>query len=240
MRGQSRKQIFIIIQFVLYATFLTFDLLGRSLTLSTNIKFLLVVLCFLYVVIRSRKNRGKGHSFLSYALFFTIISDMFILLTEYYFYGVLTFIIAQQLYGIRIDAFYDRENERTISLSRVIQLRLLYQIAIAAIVILILLLANVDFDALLAVSIFYFISLCTNVIRSLRLSICNRNRKDIRYFAYGMVLFLLCDINVGLFNLSGFIAVGSSYEIIYSISSILMWTFYAPSQVLISLSGDNY
>jgi hypothetical protein len=54
-----------------------------------------------------------------------------------------------------------------------------------------------------------------------------------------MVLFLLCDINVGLFNLSDFITPSPAYNIIYSISSILMWTFYAPSQVLIALSVEN-
>jgi hypothetical protein len=60
-------------------------------------------------------------------------------------------------------------------------------------------------------------------------------------FAAGLVLFLLCDINVGLFNLSGFVSVtGRVVEILYSLSSILMWTFYAPSQVLIAISSDNF
>jgi hypothetical protein len=55
-----------------------------------------------------------------------------------------------------------------------------------------------------------------------------------------MVLFLLCDINVGIFNLSGFIALPERiYQMMYSVSSILMWTFYAPSQVLIALSTKN-
>jgi len=63
--------------------------------------------------------------------------------------------------------------------------------------------------------------------------------RDIRLFAWGMVLFLLCDINVGIFNLSGFINVGPVYEVLYGISSISMWLFYAPSQVLIVLSGDS-
>lgn len=98
---------------------------------------------------------------------------------------------------------------------------------------------NVNTDALLTVSVFYFISICTNVVRSIKLSLHYSNKRGIRCFAVGFLLFLLCDINVGLFNLSGFLSVGPVYDIIYGISSILMWTFYAPSQVLIALSVDT-
>jgi hypothetical protein len=76
------------------------------------------------------------------------------------------------------------------------------------------------------------------VVRLLRLFVSHHDKRNIRYFTAGMVLFLLCDINVGLFNLSDFLTVTSTYEIIYELSAVLMWTFYAPSQVLLALSGD--
>ncbi len=240
MRGQSRKYIFIVIQLFLYGAFLSMDILESNIALSNKIKFVVVVLCFIYAINIGVKNRSREHIYLIYALAFTVVSDMLILLSDYYFYGVLTFIMAQQLYGMRITELKNRERDSNgpKSLSRDLVIRLLYQGAFVLLLGILLWLANVNIDALLAVSIFYFISICTNVLRILKLTVNHHDKKDIMYFAIGMVLFLLCDINVGLFNLSGFLSVTPAYEMVYSISSILMWTFYAPSQVFIALSSD--
>lgn len=242
MGGQNRRYIFLVIQSVLYGTFLSLDILGRNITLSNRVKFAVVVLCFSYVIITGIKDRSRKHKLLIYALAFTVISDFFILLSDYYLYGVLTFIIAQQLYGMRISELFNNEiiNSSPISLIRNFAIRLLYQGAITFFVGVILWLMGVNIEALLVVSILYFISISTNVVRLFKLRANYNYRRDIRYFAIGMVLFLLCDINVGLFNLSDFLPVSQTYDMIYSISSVLMWTFYAPSQVLISLSGDTF
>lgn len=240
MRSQGRKYIFIIMQLILYGAFLTMDILESNIPLSNKIKFAVVVLCFIYAINIGLKNRSREHRFLIYALAFTLVSDMLILLSDFYLYGVMTFILAQQLYGMRITELNKRELD-TISpksLHRDFAIRLLYQGTFVFLLGILLWLANVNIDALLAVSIFYFISICTNVLRILKLSVKFYDRKDIMYFAIGMVLFLLCDINVGLFNLSGFLPISSAYEVVYNISSILMWTFYAPSQVFIALSSD--
>ncbi|NLO10258.1 MAG: hypothetical protein GX129_10395 [Clostridiales bacterium] len=240
MKGQSRKYIFLIIQFILYGAFLTLDILERDIALSNRIKFAVVVLCFIYVLASRMKNRSREHTYLIYALAFTVVSDIFILLSDYYLIGLLTFILAQQLYGVRITLLINRERDANspISLYRDFIIRLLYQGAFALLLGIILWLSDENLDALLAASIFYFICICTNVVRILKLSVNHHDKKDIIYFAIGMVLFLLCDINVGLFNLSGFINVTPAYDVIYKASTILMWTFYAPSQVLIALSSD--
>ncbi|TAH66398.1 MAG: hypothetical protein EWM47_10180 [Anaerolineaceae bacterium] len=242
MLGQSRKYIFIVIQFALYGAFLSLDILEKNTILSNRIKFAVVVLCFFYVIIGKNKKTNREHIFLIYALFFTVISDILILFTDYYLYGVSTFIIAQQFYGMRITELYNRESsvKSKMNLLRDLLIRLLYQGALGVLVSMFLLLMNVNIDALLGVSIFYFISICTNVVRGLKQTLLYRDKRDLKYFAIGMVIFLLCDINVGLFNMSAFLTVGPRYEMIYSVAAILMWTFYAPSQVLISLSGDSY
>jgi hypothetical protein len=93
-------------------------------------------------------------------------------------------------------------------------------------------------DLLLFISIFYFICILSNVITASYLAFRDIKTKATMLYAIGMILFLLCDINVGLFNLSGFISMPRElYSVIYSLSSILMWAFYAPAQVLIVLSG---
>ncbi len=241
MKGKSRRTIFLMIQFVLYGMFLTLDILGRNTTLSNYIKFAAIVLCLIYIWTNEHKSSSKQNLYLCYAYVFTVISDLFILLMDYYFYGVLTFIVAQQLYGMRIAALYNREEViRSTGIFKKASFRLLCQMALSAFVCILLWLAEVGIDPLLAASIFYFISICTNVAGSMKLLTVSRNKKEVLYFTAGMVLFLLCDINVGLFNMSGFLSVGPAYTTIYSVSSILMWTFYAPSQVLIALSGDIY
>ncbi len=53
----------------------------------------------------------------------------------------------------------------------------------------------------------------------------------------GMTLFLLCDINVGLYNILGYMG---KVDVFYNISFVSMWLFYLPSQILLALSGYNY
>lgn len=228
------KYPFIILQLILYISFLYLDITGGNILLSNYIKFTVVALCFLYVLlIRAKDNSKKTLLFLRLALFFTLISDMLILLLELYFYGVLTFIIAQQMHGIRISLLGKRNH-----LFNELLRRFSYQILFTFAVCLFLWKLNVSINALLTVSIFYFICILSNTIRSLHLAANFRERGFI-YLAAGLVLFLLCDINVGLFNMSDFLLVGPVYGKIYLISSVLMWTFYAPSQILIALSEDK-
>jgi hypothetical protein len=46
-----------------------------------------------------------------------------------------------------------------------------------------------------------------------------------------MILFLCCDINVAIFNTA------PPDTTLYSISAPLMWLFYLPAQILLSLSA---
>lgn len=245
MKGRYHKYLFILIQLVLYISFLALDIKGGNYLISNYIKFSIVLLCMLYVLFTVRKKRDRQRRFLLYAMIFTVVSDILILLLDYYFYGVLTFIIAQQIHGIRIsmlgdnrkDAISCNKNIPPDNLIKDLLIRLSYQTLISFLIGLILWKVEVTFDRLLAASIFYFISILTNTVRSLRLSFISKN-KNIKYLAAGFVMFLLCDINVGMFNMSDFINLGEAYKYIYLFSSILMWTFYAPSQVLISLSVE--
>jgi len=240
--GRSIRKIsiiFILLQAVLYAAFLMIDLSGSHFTLSSGIKYGIIVLCFCYALL-SKKGADKGILFvLKAGLFFTLISDLFILLLDIYFYGVLTFIIVQQLYGIRISmAQYPVGCAgRTTLLLRSFLIRLALQLGVSALICIILTGFGVSLEGLLVASVFYFISIFTNTLRALKAAVIHSRDKVLRIFAAGMVLFLLCDINVGLFNMTGFISLPDNvYNTIYSFAAILMWTFYAPSQVLIALS----
>lgn len=224
------RSLFILVQIILYVTFLTLDLIGGYNTLSCYIKFTVIVLCFCYALF-SKCNNKSISLYLKWALFFTLISDLFILLMDRYLYGVLTFIIVQQLYSLMLCQKKGQNYAVWIIL----------QVFAAGMICYALFLLKVEPDALLVACMFYFICILTNTVRALSTAISDKRDKGMILYAVGMLLFLLCDINVGLFNLTSFIALPDHiYHVIYSISTILMWTFYAPAQVLIALSvRDN-
>ncbi len=238
--------IFLAVQAILYATFLTLDLTGGSIRLTASIKYTIIIVCFCYALLM--KSAYKGILFLlQVGLFFTLISDLFILILDYYLVGVYTFLLVQLIYGLRLILLQEELSDASVKFERkgrkyrLFQFflrRLLIQTGFAAVIYIVLQLVGVTPDPLLMVSVLYFIGILFNTITAVRLSVRDRKNRSNLLYATGMVLFLLCDINVGLFNLSGFISLPEEiYSVIYSLSSILMWTFYAPSQVLITMSG---
>ncbi|HHV10160.1 MAG TPA: hypothetical protein GXX75_07785 [Clostridiales bacterium] len=237
------RMVFIILQVMMYAAFLVLDLTGGNAAISSYIKFAIIILCFCYAL-PAKRSAGKGILFLmKTALFFTVVSDLLILILDYYFYGVLTFLVVQQAYGMRISMekhFLRQEDKRRSCLGNLFRgflPRLLLQTAAAGTVCGILAYSGIELEPLLVASIFYFINIVMNTFGAVRAAVLFPGRRSLVMFAAGLVMFLLCDVNVGLFNLSGFISMPPGIDsTIYGMSSILMWTFYAPSQVLIALS----
>lgn len=234
--------LFVFIQVILYVSFLAIDLTGASIALSIGIKYSIIILCFCYALF-TKSSVDKSILFcIRIGLFFTLISDLFILILDYYFIGVLTFIIVQQFYGLRISMVKNSPSteEGKLAIVQSFIVRFAMQVSSAAFISYLLHVAGINVDTLLVASIFYFISILNNALRALIIVTQKKKHKDFLVFTIGIVLFLLCDINVGLFNITGFIALPEDvYRVVYSLSSILMWTFYAPSQVLIALSVTN-
>ncbi len=242
------ERMFLLVQVVLYTIFLTLDLTGLDAGRSNQVKYIVIILCFCYAFFA-----GKGTvRFLKAALLFTVLADLFLLIMDYYFYGVLVFIIVQHLYGVRLVILKSRQSVlsedgdlrdhtyyyiRKHVLSGYI-IRVILQAAAASVICIMLSILDVSLELLSVVSIYYFILISSNVISSIRLAFLSPRDKGNVLYGIGMLLFLLCDINVGLYNLSGFIAMPeNAYHLIYAVSSLLMWTFYAPAQVLIAISS---
>ncbi len=241
----SRLLIFLSIHLICYGTFLFLDLKGYSIDLSTGIKFGVILLCLAYTILTREGNGSRDLALIRFALFFTLVSDFIILFLPEgaYLFGVLTFIIVQQLYGIRLKGIDNRSRDlpegRDAYTS--LLLRLGIQLLLAVIILLLLSLVEIGLDSLLIASVFYFVSLVHNTVNSVRIAIRRPYTRSNTLFASGLVLFLLCDINVGLFNLTAFIPHGGEWVMVaYRLAAILMWTFYAPSQVLIALSAVEY
>lgn len=228
--------LFVLIQLTLYAAFLYLDLTDANSMLSRNIKYCVILLCFCYALVQKNSADRSIIFCIKAALLFTLISDLFLLLLDYSTYGVLTFIVVQQLYGVRLKLAECNVQVGRL-LFRKLSFRFLFQLTAALCIIIVLALANIALNGLLTASVFYFICIASNAVSAVKTAIASPGAKGSLLFAAGMVLFLLCDINVGLFNLSGFISMPEGlFHFADSVSAILMWTFYAPSQVLITLS----
>ncbi|MDF2844249.1 MAG: putative rane protein [Herbinix sp.] len=234
----SRKTnvIFGILQIILYLAFLTLDLTDSAPNFSVAIKYTIIIVCFCYAFFT--KSASRSILFLSVllhklAMFFTVLSDLFLLVLDIQLLGILTFILVQIFYGLRISIVKKHD------LVKEFTTRIIIQAVLTLFIAFILKQINVLINPLLVATIFYFIYILTNTILAIMAvaTSAKYKRPSMKLFTIGMVLFLLCDINVGLFNMASFITMPENiYVVVYSLSSILMWTFYAPSQVLLAYS----
>lgn len=148
---------------------------------------------------------------ISLALFLTLLADLFLLIiNDYYLLGVTIFNIVQIIY---LYYLYTR------SCKLYIPLRILLFIFIIVILYL-----NNFLTSLNLIATFYFVNLCINFLSSL-------NDNELKYLSLGLFLFILCDILVALFNI---LSPGK----LLSFVSYLMWVFYLPSQVLITIHEE--
>ena len=224
---------FITIETALYLGFLWMDVVGRFTNQSTILKFLGIVLCFLYALLRVEK-KNQDTILMTFALFFTVCADVCLLLTDYYNMGLLFFCMVQVIYFIRIRRYDQRKISSALGLRG----------AFFGLVLILIFFLEIPVDVLLILTMFYFINICSNTIASLRANRIDERSKgehskhQWKLYTVGMVLFLLCDINVGIYNISSYLPLENSfYQRIYSIAMIAMWFFYLPAQVLIAKSS---
>lgn len=198
--------------------------------LTVTIKFIGILLCFAVAVFFLYSCRNKDSVIVVIALLFTVISDLFILVLDDLFYakslyplqyeiGLMTFLVTHFAYYYRLYA--DRLKKIWISLT--VRLTL---IAVSVGV----MCGIFGFDFLLVEACVYIIILTANVVEAF--IICRRSRKNL-IFALGLLLFLLCDIFVGLQNSA---MIGLDLRRYMDLISYSIWIFYLPGQVLLALS----
>ncbi len=209
--------------FVLWVVYLTGDF-GRLFPTNAP-KFSLVsltcafaVLSFVLDVVKPEKDRFLPDLLLVFALAFTLISDVFLLLIDdYYVLGVSTFIVAQLCHFFRL---YLLAAKNRFSLFVSLGLRVGLGLAAGC-----LFGAYQGFDALYLLVGVYFVNLLANCGESLVfLTKGQGNGKTMLLLFLGFLLFIGCDVFVGL----RFIGKGMPS---------LIWFFYGPSQVLLALSS---
>ena len=221
----------VILIIILYMVFLYIDLYNtRYIHLSERIKYTCIILCF-FIALLSRNNPFDRYNMklLQIGLLLTVIADFFLLiLDDYYPFGVAIFTLAQITYSIRYDI---KNTKNTIKNYTVVFMILFFIYAFVNM--------SIRIELLVPISLCYGTCLITNVHKAITVFKKNLYPKlNARMVALGMILFLLCDINVLLYNILKY--TNQTEGIMYIISSFSMWLYYLPSQVLLALSGYNY
>lgn len=202
---------FVIIQGALYLLFLFLDLVGAG-DKTVRLKYGSIVLCLLFSAYWSI---GGGDKLVTAALTLTLGADTFLLLLDRdYLLGVLLFCGVQGVYLVRI---YHKNGGNALWGMRLGCCLLAY----------LALWITGRMNLLNALVVFYLTNFVWNTIQSLALS-----ELGARLFSAGLMLFLCCDLCVGVFNQPDLFP--NSW---YLFVTIAMWLFYLPAQVLIVLSG---
>lgn len=190
----------------------------EGIILSDTTKFISIVLCFSISLFTGiNKINKKDVILLQFGLFLTVLADLFFLILYNNELGVAIFCIVQILYSIR----YDIDKA-----SLIIRNFIIIFIIVAILYVVVSILIK-EVDVILFIGLYYSICLITSVWKAINVYINKVFPSTNRYMVvYGMILFLLCDINVLLYNIIGF-----------TNSKRLIWLFYIPSQILLSLSG---
>lgn len=215
--------VFILLEIALYLSFLFIDkgIFVTRIEYST-LKYASISLCLafsLYCLIRKRK---MVNCFIPIALVFTLISDYFLLFNtnqNLYVYGLITFIITQLIYFAFI--LYLRKSKLELLINFLVRSLLTIAVLVVAFYL------NYS-DVLTILALVYFVELLSNFLYSTFLI---KLDKEYLIFSLGLLLFIGCDINVGLNNVHLFEGID------YSLVNFLMWVFYLPSQVLLSLTN---
>lgn len=210
--------IYIFLELFIFLSTIIFDFLDFPI-----VYYLAILLNFLFSLMIIEENK-KNEKFIVVGLFFTLMADTFlVLINDYYFLSVVIFTMTQIMYFIYLRLNY----KYSLSFTYEIVLRLLSIILLEAFFYWYL---PDDYDALLAISIFYFTNFFFNVIDSF-ISI----RKNY-LFTLGLFLFIICDVFVGINNMGEYIIESSFIKSINNSNINFIWLFYFPSQVFITLS----
>lgn len=214
----------------LYVFLLSLDLFPRYFFLSSDyIKYFCILLCFfLSLIIGNHNLHEKDLRLLQLGLFLTCLADLCLIILNCFTLGIALFCLVQITYSVRYKPYN--------SLLTLKHLALIFTSIFT--IYLIINFTLMKLDILIVFALFYATCLITSVSRALK----NKYPKPNKYMvAWGMIFFLLCDINVALRNATILFSLPQSFTTLtYGLSTVLIFIFYLPSQLLLAISGVDW
>lgn len=194
----------------LYAAFIYLDIFTSHYMWANFLKFVSIVLCFgLAIALYKCSGERIDSKFVVMALFVTVIADIFLIFTSYKLAGVLTFCLVQLIY-------LKRYNHR------------LFNFGIVVLTAGLIATFFLPLPTLTIMGATYAILILTCFFATFKTDLSRFNLKCVRV---GMLLFILCDVYVALYNQ---LLSSSAY---YQIAGNLIWIFYLPAQLLLAMSS---
>ena len=215
---------FIAVETVIYVIFNVLAAVGSPDPIY--LKYAGVLLCLaVLIAVLIMPGSDRDNAVMVAALFFTAISDLFILvLDKYYEIGLVTFIIVQSLYVYRLYADRLKKIYITLCVRLTVMVALIVAFAVMGML-----------NLLIAECAIYITMLVGNVVDAF--IICKKSVKNL-LFAIGLTLFLGCVICVGLDNGVDILGLNMPQTVLNAVR-FAIWAFYLPSQVLITLSANK-
>ena len=191
------------------------------------VKFSYIVLCFIialfsYWFCRSRKD----WAFLAVAMGFTMMSDFFLLIVGNYTIGVFTFCLVHIAYIMRVSTLRQKRLEQILSIISGGGLAFFAFLFIPILP---------PVDPLLIIAFVYACLFVLNFI--CHIGYFREKGPGRKIMLAGLILFALCDIHVLMFNLHRFVSVPPEIALW---GRMWIWVFYAPSQLLLAISGVKW
>jgi len=205
-----------------YITFLYLDFSGSNLNhvYSASIKYFSVIMCFFNTIFITKKGHDKTDTvLLQCAMLLTISADFLLLFTDHFVTGIALFCLIQTTYIIRHSRF-TRLNFKAYTVTGFIFIALSSALGVLPVI-------SVNLIYSLG-TLYAFLSVCSLITAFSLLKYRIYPDETSIFIICGLCLLFLCDINVALYNID---------ILCNSIIGFLMWFFYLPSQLLLSLSG---
>ena len=199
---------------IIYLSFLTIDLFVVDFWFSSALKYLGILLCLIYAHQKAPKDWQ-----LFCALLFTFFADTILVWTKYEFLGVMVFCIAQFFHTYRLTG----DSHKSHFALYVMSLITIYFFA-----------RLFGVESLYAITAIYAFELLLNAFIARENYFTRHEDPHARCAFYGYILFLGCDLCVGLRHL---ILDGLLPQQFLPLIAFMVWVFYYPSQVLLSNSS---
>ena len=221
------RKVLLILSTAFIATETLLGILVQTLSghINTAVSYAAVLLAFLFAFLFFE--RTKRYAFTQIALLFTVCADFFLVVrgAKEQFLAMLFFSVTQLAYAARL--YFEDENKarRFTHLA----LRIGFPLLVLAITLVVL---DGAADRVALISMFYFANLALNVTFA-----CMQFKKA-PLLAIGLILFLCCDVFVGLSLIEGWLPLTKG-SILYALAHPgfnAAWLFYVPSQTLLALS----
>lgn len=213
---RSINPVWLLTWLTIYVLFLVLDLIWTGAAVVTAVKYLGIVLCVVYAFLKWPKDH-----LLHVALMFTLAADTILVFNHTSPVGVFIFCLAQFFHLARLSQMH-------------FSLR-----AFVVYVIIVMLLsafgATQHLELIYPLAATYLVTLIFNVMLAFQWYKKSRSTPSM-CACYGFILFLCCDINVGI---SYFSSIGSLPIWMLGPANYFAWAFYYPAQVLISNSSKK-